>query len=91
MVFLAGEVVVDYALRLKREFAGSRLWINAYTNEVPGYIVSKRILAEGGYEAESFPTPFAPECEDQLVDTVGSLLPESFRSPEETTGSASTE
>ena len=29
MVFLAGEVVVDYSLRLKHEFDRSRLWINA--------------------------------------------------------------
>ena len=28
MVFLPGEVTVDYALRLKRELDGSRLWVN---------------------------------------------------------------
>ena len=51
-VFLAGEVVVDYALRLKRELDRSRLWVTAYANDVPCYIPSRRILAEGGYEAE---------------------------------------
>lgn len=30
MVFLPGEVVVDYALRLKRELDRNRLWVNAY-------------------------------------------------------------
>ena len=50
MVFLSGEVVVDYSLRLKREFAADRLWVNAYANDVPCYIPSERVLKEGGYE-----------------------------------------
>ncbi|MBA3271571.1 MAG: hypothetical protein H0T71_13795 [Acidobacteria bacterium] len=49
MVFLPGEVVVDYSLRLKREFDRNRIWINAYSNDVPCYIPSERILKEGGY------------------------------------------
>ncbi len=51
MVALAGEVGVDYALRLKREFGGDRVWPVAYANEVPCYIPSARVLSEGGYEA----------------------------------------
>ena len=47
MVFLAGEVVVDYALRLKWEIDPDRLWIAAYSNDVPCYIPSRRILSEG--------------------------------------------
>jgi hypothetical protein len=81
MVFLAGEVVVDYSLRLKRELDGSRLWINAYSHEVPGYIVTKRLLAEGGYETESYPSPLAPETEDILVSAVRKLVPKTFHSP----------
>ena len=50
MVFLPGEVVVDYSLRLKRELDGLRLWINAYANDAPCYIPSERVLREGGYE-----------------------------------------
>jgi hypothetical protein len=49
MVFLAGEVVIDYQRRLKREFDETRLWVNAYANDVPCYIPSRRILAEGGF------------------------------------------
>jgi len=81
MIFLAGEVVVDYALRLKRELDATRLWINAYSNEVAGYIPSRRILAEGGYEANRRPTRYLPAVEDQLVEAVRSLVPESFRAP----------
>lgn len=84
MVFLSGEVVVDYALRLKSELDPARLWINAYANDVPCYIPSKRILQEGGYEAESSlwyydrPTRLAPEIEDLIINSVHVLLPPTF-------------
>ena len=42
MVFLPGEVVVDYALRLKWEIDQNRLWVVAYSNDVPCYIPSRR-------------------------------------------------
>jgi hypothetical protein len=51
LVALAGEVGVDYALRLKKELGKGRTWVVAYANEVPCYIPSERVLQEGGYEA----------------------------------------
>jgi neutral ceramidase len=51
LVALAGEVGVDYALELKKEFGAERIWFVAYANEVPCYIPSERVLKEGGYEA----------------------------------------
>ena len=84
MVFLPGEVVLDFALRLKKELDGDRLWVTAYANDVPCYIPSKRILEEGGYEADSSmisyarPCRFAPSVEDQIVSTAKALLPEGF-------------
>lgn len=83
MVFLAGEVVVDYSLRLKREF-GARLWVNGCANDVPCYIPSRRILSEGGYEAEGAmafhdrPARLAPEVEERIVGTVHELMPKQF-------------
>ncbi|MEX0791619.1 MAG: neutral/alkaline non-lysosomal ceramidase N-terminal domain-containing protein [Pirellulaceae bacterium] len=50
MVFLGGEVVVDYALAIKKEFESDRVWITAYANDVACYIPSERVLKEGGYE-----------------------------------------
>ena len=35
MVFLPGEVVVDYSLRLKSELDAPRLWVTAYANDTP--------------------------------------------------------
>ena len=86
LVFLPGEVVVDYALRLKSELAGQRLWVSGYANYVPCYIPSRRILAEGGYEAESSlwyydrPARLSTDVEDLIVKTVFDLVPKSFRS-----------
>ncbi len=86
LVFLGGEVVVDYSLRLKEELDTTRMWVNGYANEVPCYIPSRRILREGGYEAESSlwyydrPQQLSPDIEDLIVETVKELLPSSFRS-----------
>ncbi len=86
MVFLPGEVVVDYSLRLKREFDSARLWVNAYANDVPCYIPSERILREGGYEGGGamifygLPARLATETEGLIIGAVHDLLPQSFLS-----------
>lgn len=51
-ITLGGEVVVDYAHRLKAEL-GDRTWVTAYVNDVMAYIPSRRVLIEGGYEGQS--------------------------------------
>jgi putative membrane-bound dehydrogenase-like protein len=85
MVFLPGEVVVDYSLRLKRERDGLRLWLNAYANDAPCYIPSERVLKEGGYEGGAamvyydVPVPFRPGLEEKIVAAVQSQLGQRFR------------
>jgi hypothetical protein len=87
MVFLAGEVVVDYALRIKWETDASRVWPVAYSNDVPCYIPSRRVLSEGGYEADSsliyygHASRFAPAVEDLILRAVHELLPASYDGP----------
>lgn len=49
-----GELVVDYAVQLKRIF-GQDLFVLGYSNDSPGYIPSARIIQEGGYEGERPP------------------------------------
>jgi hypothetical protein len=80
-VALGGEVVVDYALRLKKELGQQRpLWVTAYANDVMAYIPSVRVLKEGGYEADSsmifygLPTKWAPEIEEIIVKKVHALV-----------------
>lgn len=92
MVFLPGEVVVDYSLRLKKEFDSTRLWINAYSNDSPAYIPSERILKEGGYEGGgammfyNVPAPFAPGLENKIVAAVHSQLDDNFKAHDKKQG-----
>lgn len=80
MVFLAGEVVVDYTLRLKRELPQNKLWVTAYANDAPGYIASTRLIREGGYEVDDSmdnydkPVRLSLETEDQIISTVKNML-----------------
>ena len=85
MAFLPGEVVVDYGLRLKKELDGRRLWINAYSNAVPCYVPSERVLKEGGYEGGGamvyydLPGPFKPGLEQPIIDAVKAVVGNGFR------------
>jgi neutral ceramidase len=82
LVAIGGEVVVDYSLRLKREYPGTDLIVAGYSNDVMCYIPSRRMLAEGGYEVVDSmiyygkPGPFAPSVEETLVGACRRLLAE---------------
>ncbi|QDU10039.1 neutral/alkaline non-lysosomal ceramidase N-terminal domain-containing protein [Gimesia aquarii] len=84
MVFLGGEVVVDYSLALKQTH-GAKIWVTAYSNDVPCYIPSERVLQEGGYEGRNamvwydLPASLAPGLEKKILDEVDRQLPASFR------------
>lgn len=86
MVFLGGEVVVDYVLLLKQRLDPKRLWVSSYSNDVPCYIPTKRILQEGGYEPSysmtyyGQPSSFAPEVEKIVIEGVESVIPQAFKS-----------
>ncbi len=79
-VTLGGEVVVDYALRLKHAFGRDTTWVAGYTNDVMAYIPSRRVLREGGYEGGgamvyySLPSPWTPSVEKDIVDAVTTLM-----------------
>jgi neutral ceramidase len=79
LVALGGEVVVDYALRLAREFPARRMWVAGYSNDVFGYVPSVRVLREGGYEGGDAmiyygrPGPFTEAVEELIVGEVRRL------------------
>ena len=79
MVFMEGEVVADYSLRLKAEL-GDKVWVNGYSNDVQGYIPSERVLRSGGYEADSSnyyyanPGRYAYGLEDKIVGAIHEQL-----------------
>jgi neutral ceramidase len=74
IVALSSETVVDYSLRLKSELSSATspaVWIAGYSNVMEGYIPSRRVLLEGGYEAES--RPWNPTLEERIVTKVHEL------------------
>ena len=84
MIFLAGEPVADFALRFRKEYDASRLWVSAYSNDVPTYVPSKRIWDEGGYEgAVAFiyadhPARFGEATEALVFAAVHEMIPPGF-------------
>jgi hypothetical protein len=71
LVALSSETVVDYSLRLKREIKSPAVWIAGYSNEMSGYIPSRRVVIEGGYEAQGH---YALDVEERIVGKVHELL-----------------
>ena len=79
-IFLGGEVVVDYSLRLKRNLGSSHTWVSAYCNDVMAYIPSLRVLKEGGYEGATsmipygHPTVWGESIEEDIIASVIRLV-----------------
>ncbi len=79
---LSGEVVVDYALRAKREYTGENLLVAGYCSEVQCYVPSLRVLKEGGYEASDnmiyygLPGPFTESVEETVFDAIHKVMAE---------------
>ncbi len=80
LVALGGEVVVDYVLRIKKEYGSKRIIVAGYSNDVMSYIPSLRVLKEGGYEASDamlyygLPGPYNDDVEDQIFRTIGHVM-----------------
>ena len=87
LIALGGEVVVDYSLRLKSEYGWETTWVAGYSNEVMGYIPSRRVRLEGGYEGGGAmvnygrPGPLDPRVEDVIVNKVRELVSRTGGSP----------
>jgi putative membrane-bound dehydrogenase-like protein len=85
IVFLAGEVCVDYSIRLKSELRRNSLWVNAYSNDFCSYIPSERLLREGGYGGGAeipyfaLPTTFATGLEEKIVAEVHRQIAPGFQ------------
>ncbi len=79
-VFLGGEVVVDYALRIKGNLGTSHTWVAGYCNDVMAYIPSLRVLKEGGYEGAGAmvyygqPGAWSDEVEEAIMAAVAHCL-----------------
>jgi hypothetical protein len=81
LIAIGGETTVEYSLRLKRELAqgGMPVWVAGYSNDVFGYLGSRRIIIEGGYEGYSanfnrHPGPWRPTAEDRVIEKAYDLI-----------------
>jgi putative membrane-bound dehydrogenase-like protein len=84
MVFLGGEICVDYSIRLKQLLNANRLWLHGYANDFCCYIPSERLVREGGYgggaEVVYFALPATLQAglEQKIVDEVLRQVPPGF-------------
>lgn len=75
LVAMEGEISTQYSLLIKK-LLGSRTTLTlGYTNGVYGYIPSRKMIGEGGYEAEcnfffNLRGPWVPEIEDIIVGQI---------------------
>ena len=76
-VFMGGEVVVDYQIRLEKELSQfPNVWVAAYVDDVFAYVASERMRSEGGYEVDASmlyynqPGRWVSGTEDVLVTRV---------------------
>jgi hypothetical protein len=80
LIALGGEPVADYARRFKSEFTGALVWVAGYSNDMFGYLPTRRVIQEGGYEGgraslwSGLPTPLAESAEDRVVEIVRRLV-----------------
>lgn len=88
MIFLGGEAVADYGLRLKRELDSTRVWVTSYANAQPFYVASERMIPQGGYEVEQSMLGYgqasrlANGTEDRIIGAVRDLVPPTFTARE---------
>lgn len=79
-LFLAGEVVTDIGLRIKRRFPDRRLTVAAYANGIVAYVPSRKMHPEGGYEVNGShfyyvqPAPFTADVEDAIASQVEEMI-----------------
>ena len=72
---LGGELLVDYALELKKEF-GPDIFVMGYSNDVMAYIPPERVLIEEGYEGTRsaiFTTPWHMNIQETILKEMSRL------------------
>ena len=75
VINMGGEVVVEYAIKLKQIF-GQDIFVIAYSNDDMAYIPSVTILEEGGYEGlisqmvYGLPSTWKPDIESMIIQEI---------------------
>jgi hypothetical protein len=75
---LGGELVIEYAIKLKKTF-GQDIFVMGYSNDIMSYIPSPTILMEGGYEgirsqlSSGLNGTYKPEIESIILNGLNRL------------------
>ncbi len=78
IMVLGGEVVVEYAIELKKMF-GPDIFVMGYANDDMAYIPTETILREGGYEGATshmvygLPSPWKTGIQKKILEELGKL------------------
>lgn len=72
MLFLPGEMFVEYQLNAKSMASDKFVAMAAYGDYGPFYIGTKEAYSEGGYEIES--SPVSADAEEYILNTIRTLL-----------------
>lgn len=80
LLCLSGEIVVGYSLQAKKTYAGEKLFVAGYCNQVVCYIPTKKVLEEGGYEPVTsmiyygMPGPFNKNVEEKVTAAISAVM-----------------
>ncbi len=81
LIAIGGEIVIDWATQLTKTYGGDRaVWVAGYCNDMIGYVPTRRLQLEGGYEAGGamkwswLPGPFADDVEQRVVAGVRQVI-----------------
>jgi hypothetical protein len=75
LVALMSEVVVDFSLRIKAAHGWEDTWVAGYSNGMAGYIPSRRVLMEGGYETGgSEGGAYSAAAEETILEEVDQMV-----------------
>jgi neutral ceramidase len=75
LIALPDEVVSEYVPLIEQKLGPLRLWIAGYCHEVIGYVPTRNILTQGGYETRGLYVGsgwFTPEVQETLLDAAAS-------------------
>ncbi len=82
LVAMSGEVVNGYVPLLESALGPRKLWIAAYANDCFGYLPTREVLEQGGYETRCLYTEpgfFAPNVEEVVIDKIVEMAKKSGR------------
>ncbi len=79
IIALENEVVSDIGKDIKKIFDDESIIVLGYSNSVGGYIPTKKVISDGGYESLSFmgmglPGQFVDEIEDIIIGRVAIMI-----------------